>query len=82
MKNEHRERTQVEMKKSGAEKKRVRRSSAAIQNGGRESNSDTPPRVCYLSLKLNSFASSIGLLDSVQPSFEIPVTASSYDFVA
>lgn len=32
------------MKKSGAEKKRVRRSSAAIQNGGRDSNSDTPPR--------------------------------------
>ncbi|KAL6966504.1 hypothetical protein U1Q18_032284, partial [Sarracenia purpurea var. burkii] len=34
-----------EMKKSGAEKKRVRRSSAAIQNGGnRDPNTDTPPR--------------------------------------
>ncbi|XP_062084049.1 uncharacterized protein LOC133790431 [Humulus lupulus] len=33
------------MKKSGgAEKKRVRRSSAAVQNGGRDPNSDTPPR--------------------------------------
>ncbi|KAM1168428.1 hypothetical protein ACFX19_030862 [Malus domestica] len=33
------------MKKAGgAEKKRVRRSSNAIQNGGRDSNSDTPPR--------------------------------------
>ncbi|KAF3452529.1 hypothetical protein FNV43_RR02962 [Rhamnella rubrinervis] len=33
------------MKKSGgAEKKRVRRSSAAIQNGARDPNSDTPPR--------------------------------------
>ncbi|BBH02239.1 translocation protein-related protein [Prunus dulcis] len=33
------------MKKAGgAEKKRVRRSSGAIQNGGRDSNSDTPPR--------------------------------------
>ncbi|XP_075635652.1 uncharacterized protein LOC142607878 [Castanea sativa] len=33
------------MKKSGgAEKKRVRRSSAAIQNGSRDPNSDTPPR--------------------------------------
>ncbi|KAM5584577.1 hypothetical protein ABKV19_004113 [Rosa sericea] len=33
------------MKKTGgAEKKRVRRSSAALQNGGRDSNSDTPPR--------------------------------------
>ncbi|KAK9274008.1 hypothetical protein L1049_018822 [Liquidambar formosana] len=32
------------MKKSGAEKKRVRRSSGAIQNGNRDSNSDTPPR--------------------------------------
>ncbi|XP_059430721.1 uncharacterized protein LOC132164262 [Corylus avellana] len=33
------------MKKSGgAEKKRVRRSSAAVQNGARDPNSDTPPR--------------------------------------
>ncbi|KAJ9164342.1 hypothetical protein P3X46_023932 [Hevea brasiliensis] len=33
------------MKKSGgAEKKRVRRSSAAVQNGTRDPNSDTPPR--------------------------------------
>ncbi|KAL6199718.1 hypothetical protein ACLB2K_029501 [Fragaria x ananassa] len=33
------------MKKAGgAEKKRVRRSSASVQNGGRDSNSDTPPR--------------------------------------
>ncbi|KAB2606177.1 hypothetical protein D8674_005894 [Pyrus ussuriensis x Pyrus communis] len=33
------------MKKAGgAEKKRVRRSSGAIQNGGRDSSSDTPPR--------------------------------------
>ncbi|PQP99566.1 uncharacterized protein Pyn_08472 [Prunus yedoensis var. nudiflora] len=33
------------MKKAGgAEKKRVRRSSGALQNGGRDSNSDTPPR--------------------------------------
>ncbi|KAA8549756.1 hypothetical protein F0562_001226 [Nyssa sinensis] len=33
------------MKKSGAEKKKVRRSSGAIQNGGnRDPNSDTPPR--------------------------------------
>ncbi|KAB1227646.1 Translocation protein sec62 [Morella rubra] len=33
------------MKKSGgAEKKRVRRSSGATQNGGRDPNSDTPPR--------------------------------------
>ncbi|EXB93314.1 Translocation protein sec62 [Morus notabilis] len=33
------------MKKSGgAEKKRVRRSSGAVQNGGRDPNSDTPPR--------------------------------------
>ncbi|KDP22099.1 hypothetical protein JCGZ_25930 [Jatropha curcas] len=32
------------MKKSGAEKKRVRRSSAAVQNGNRDPNSDTPPR--------------------------------------
>lgn len=41
------------MKKAGgAEKKRVRRSSGAIQNGGRDSNSDTPPRVCSFSLSL------------------------------
>ncbi|XP_048228681.1 uncharacterized protein LOC8274449 [Ricinus communis] len=32
------------MKKSGAEKKRVRRSSGAVQNGTRDPNSDTPPR--------------------------------------
>lgn len=33
------------MKKAGgAEKKRVRRSSGAVQNGGRDPNSDTPPR--------------------------------------
>uniref|UniRef100_A0A5B6ZEW9 Translocation protein SEC62 n=1 Tax=Davidia involucrata TaxID=16924 RepID=A0A5B6ZEW9_DAVIN len=33
------------MKKSGAEKKKVRRSSGSIQNGGnRDPNSDTPPR--------------------------------------
>lgn len=33
------------MKKSGgAEKKRVRRSAGAVQNGGRDPNSDTPPR--------------------------------------
>ncbi|XP_050370475.1 uncharacterized protein LOC126788520 isoform X2 [Argentina anserina] len=33
------------MKKTGgAEKKRVRRSSASVQNGGRDSASDTPPR--------------------------------------
>lgn len=39
------------MKKSGAaEKKRVRRSSAVVQNGTRDPNSDTPPRVCPLSL--------------------------------
>lgn len=36
-----------EMKKSGgAEKKRVRRSSGALPNGGRDPSSDTPPRVC------------------------------------
>lgn len=41
------------MKKSGAaEKKRVRRSSAVVQNGTRDPNSDTPPRVCPLSLSL------------------------------
>ncbi|CAI0450097.1 unnamed protein product [Linum tenue] len=35
-----------EMKKpGGADKKRVRRSSAAVQNGGRDPSSDTPPRV-------------------------------------
>lgn len=39
------------MKKSGAEKKRVRRSSAATQNGIRDPNSDTPPRV-FISLCL------------------------------
>ncbi|CAI0450098.1 unnamed protein product [Linum tenue] len=34
-----------EMKKpGGADKKRVRRSSAAVQNGGRDPSSDTPPR--------------------------------------
>lgn len=44
-----------EMKKSGvAEKKRVRRSSSAIQNGARDPNSDTPPRVC-LPLSLSPF---------------------------
>ncbi|XP_028771434.1 uncharacterized protein LOC114728670 [Neltuma alba] len=32
------------MKKSAVEKKRVRRSSAATQNGGRDPTSDTPPR--------------------------------------
>lgn len=36
-----------EMKKSGGpEKKRVRRSSGALPNGGRDPSSDTPPRVC------------------------------------
>jgi hypothetical protein len=43
-----------EMKKSGgAEKKRVRRSTGAVQNGARDPNSDTPPRVCFLSLSLS-----------------------------
>ncbi|KAH7543535.1 hypothetical protein FEM48_Zijuj02G0194200 [Ziziphus jujuba var. spinosa] len=35
-----------ELKSGGVEKKRVRRSSGAVQNGGRDPNSDTPPRVC------------------------------------
>lgn len=33
-------------KSSGAEKKRVKRQSGSLQNGIRDSNSDTPPRVC------------------------------------
>ncbi|XP_057953442.1 uncharacterized protein LOC131147845 [Malania oleifera] len=32
------------MKKSGAEKKRVRRSSSALQNGNRDPNADAPPK--------------------------------------
>ncbi|XWS71164.1 hypothetical protein CRYUN_Cryun03dG0115700 [Craigia yunnanensis] len=32
------------MKKSGAEKKKARKSSASVQNGSRDSSSDIPPR--------------------------------------
>lgn len=52
------------MKKSGgAEKKRVRRSAGAVQNGGRDPNSDTPPRVCSFSLStLYSLSPDLGFL--------------------
>lgn len=36
------------MKKSGgAEKEKEQGSSGAVQNGGRDPNSDTPPWVCF-----------------------------------
>lgn len=44
--SEQREREREMKKSGGVEKKRVRRSSGAVQNGGRDPNSDTPPRVC------------------------------------
>lgn len=53
-KDPEKQRGEREMKKSGgAEKKRVRRSAGAVQNGARDPNSDTPPRVCSLSLSLS-----------------------------
>lgn len=64
------------MKKSGgAEKKRARKSSGAVQNGGRDPNSDTPPRVCYLL----SLCSDLGFHGYGGTNFQLFMNCNNYE---